>query len=64
MDLFLKAYKASETKGFFPYERFDSPDKLDCTELPPYDAFFSTLSRKISTITKNWLMEDLINKVR
>ena len=47
LDSFLKAYKASETKGFSPYERFDSPDKLE-----------------ISTITKNWLMEDLINKVR
>ena len=43
LDSFLKAYKASETKGFFPYEWFDSPDKLDCTELPPYETFFSKL---------------------
>ena len=43
LDLFLKAYKASETQGFFHYECFDSPDKLDCTELPPYEAFLSKL---------------------
>ena len=42
-DSFLKAYKASETKGFFPYEWFDNPDKLDFPELPPYEAFFSKL---------------------
>ena len=41
LDSFLKAYKASETKGFFPYEWFDNPDKLDFPELPPYEAFFS-----------------------
>ena len=28
LDFFLKAYKTNETKGFFPYERFDSPNKL------------------------------------
>ena len=37
---FLKAYKASETKGFFPYEWFDNPDKLGFPGLPPYEAFF------------------------
>ena len=39
LDSFLKAYKTSETKGFFPYEWFDHPDKMHYTELPPYDAF-------------------------
>ena len=43
LDSFLKAYKTSETKGFFPYECFDSPEKLDATFLPPYDCFFSKL---------------------
>ena len=33
---FLKAYKASETKGFFSYKWFDNPDKLHFPELPPY----------------------------
>ena len=43
LDSFLKAYKTSETKGFFPYERFDHPDKMQNSELPPYDAFYSKL---------------------
>ena len=43
LDSFLKAYKASETKGFFPYEWFDSADKLDNEALHPYEAFFSKL---------------------
>ena len=43
LDSFLKAYKTSETKGFFPYEWFDHPDKMQNTELPPYDAFYSKL---------------------
>ena len=42
-DSFLKAYKTSETKGFFPYEWFDHPDKMQNVELPPYDAFYSKL---------------------
>ena len=43
LDSILKAYKTSETKGFFPYEWFDHPDKMQITELPPYDAFYSKL---------------------
>ena len=39
LDSFLKAYKARETKRFFPYEWFDDPDKLDSPKLPPYEAF-------------------------
>ena len=42
-DSFLEAYKTSETKRFFPYEWFDHPDKMQNTELPPYDAFYSKL---------------------
>ena len=42
-DSFLKAYKTSETKGFFPYEWFDHPDKMQNPELPQYDAFYSKL---------------------
>ena len=40
---FLKAYKTSETKGFFPYEKLDHPDKMQNTELPPNGAFYSKL---------------------
>ena len=43
IDSFLKAYRTSGTKGSFPYEWFDHPDKMQNTELPPYDAFYSKL---------------------
>ena len=43
LDSFLKAYKTSETKGFFPYEWFDYPDKMQITELLPFDASYSKL---------------------
>ena len=43
LDSILKAYKTSETKTFFPYKWFDHPDKMQNTELPPYDAFYSKL---------------------
>ena len=41
LDSYLKAYKTSETKGVFPYDWFDHRDKLQNTELPPFDAFYS-----------------------
>ena len=43
LDSFLKAYKTSENKGFFPYDWFDCPQKMNNSELSPYDAFFSKL---------------------
>ena len=43
LDFLLKAYRTSETKGFFPYECFHTIDKMQNTELPPYDAFYSKL---------------------
>jgi hypothetical protein len=43
---FLRAYNAMETKSFFPYEWMDCVEKLDCTQLPEYDAFHSTLKGK------------------
>ena len=45
LDSFLKAYKTKETKGFFPYEWFDCPEKMNNKELPPYDSFFSILRK-------------------
>ena len=43
LDSILQAYKTSQTKGFYTYEWFDYPDKMQNTELPPYDAFYSKL---------------------
>ena len=46
LDSFVKAYKTAETKGFFPYEWFDFPQKMNNCELPPYDAFFQQTSKR------------------
>ena len=43
LDSFLEAYKTAETKGFFPYEWLDCPQKMNNSELSPYDASFSKL---------------------
>ena len=43
LDSFHKAYKASEMKEIFPYMCFDTPNKLDDQQLPPYDDFYSKL---------------------
>ena len=53
LDLFLKAYKTSEIKGFFPYEGFDCPQKMNNSELPPYDAFFNKL-RNMNRLEKDF----------
>ena len=43
LDSFPKTYKTAETEGFYPYEWFDCPQKMNNCVLPPYDAFFSKL---------------------
>ena len=53
LDSFLEAYKTEETKGFFPYEWFDNPEKLNNKELPPYNSFFSKL-RNINPFEKDY----------
>jgi G:T-mismatch repair DNA endonuclease (very short patch repair protein) len=42
---YLQAYGNDQdgAKSFFPYEYVDSLKKLDDTQLPPYDAFYSSL---------------------
>ena len=45
-DSFLKAYHANLSKSFFPYEYFDSLDKLASTDFPQYEDFFSLLKGK------------------
>ena len=43
---YLKAYGGSEEKGHFPYEWMPSMDKLNVSQLPPHEAFFSTLKNE------------------
>ena len=43
LDSFLKACKTSETKRLLPYQWFDHHDKMQNTELPPYDTLNSRL---------------------
>ena len=59
LDSFLKAYKNKKTKGFFPYESFDCPEKINNKEFPPYDSFcalatplkkFTTTFKTLSTV--------------
>ena len=42
LDNFLKAYGASE-EDFFPYEWFDSAEKMNESQLPPIESFWSKL---------------------
>ena len=43
---FLKAYHVEESKSYFPYEWFDSIEKLNHPVLPPARAFYSALKQK------------------
>ena len=43
---FIKAYDCKMEKAVFPYEYFDSLDRLDETNLPPHSAFFSSLRQQ------------------
>ena len=45
LDSFLKAYKTAETKGFFPYEWFECPQKMDNSEFPPLRLNFQQSSK-------------------
>ena len=61
LDSFLKAYKTNETKGFFPYEWFNCPEKMNNKELPPNDSFFSVL-RKSNPFEKDYNdFQNLVN---
>ena len=43
MILFLKSYDTMDRKRFFPYEWLDKYSKLQYSQLPSYDAFYSKL---------------------
>ena len=53
LDSFLKAYKTTETKGYFPYEWFDCSQKMNISELPSYEAFFGKL-RYVNPLEKDY----------
>ena len=53
LNSFLKAHKTAKTKGFFPYDWFDCPQKMNNSELPPYDAFFSKF-RNVNLLEKDF----------
>ena len=44
--LFYKSYNIETEKGFFPYEWFDSFEKLKHTSLPPQEEWYSTLKNE------------------
>ena len=46
VDSLLKTYKTSGTKGFFPYEWFDSPKKLTYPNFPSHNEFFNRLRNR------------------
>ena len=46
LDSFLKAYKTAKTKGFFPIEWIDCPQKMSNSEFPPKTHFQQTLKRE------------------
>lgn len=46
LDGFLKAFGATQTKGYFPYEYFTSLDILDSAVFPPYEAFYSSIKMR------------------
>ena len=73
-DSVLKAYKTSKTKGFFPYESFDCPQKINNNGLPPYDAIFSKV-RNVNLLEKyysdyqkslscGWKTEEALSKMK
>ena len=61
LDSFLRAYNTKETNGFFPYDWFDYPEKMNTKELPPYDSFFSIL-RNSNHLEKDYnYFQNLVN---
>lgn len=60
LDGFLKAYRTSETKGYFPYEWLESYDQLLNTKhLPPIESFYSRL-RCVNVLAEDYFqMEKL-----
>ncbi|KAL9952822.1 hypothetical protein ACROYT_G040133 [Oculina patagonica] len=50
----VKAYECEAKKSWFPYEWFDSPEKLDYPGLPDYPAWFSKLKGQFVLTREEW----------
>ena len=55
---FFKAFDANDKKGFFSYDYFISAEQLDETSLPPYETFYSTLSKDVMFLKKTMRLSD------
>ena len=53
-DKWVKAYGCAQTKSWFPYEWFDSPDKLDHPSLPDYPAWYSRQTGAYLLTRQQW----------
>ena len=54
-DKWVKAYGCTaQTKSWFPYEWFDSPDKLDYPSLPDYPAWYSRQTGAYLLTLREW----------
>ncbi|CAG2220677.1 unnamed protein product [Mytilus edulis] len=54
---FLKAFDVTENKGFFPYEWFDSVDKLNHPTLPSHEQFYSSLKECFPGLARRMLFD-------
>ena len=50
----IKAYDCKTTKSWFPYEWFDSPEKLDYPGLPDYPHWYSKLKNEFTLKMAEW----------
>ena len=55
---FLKAYGCDDSKFFFPYEWLDNLSKLETTQIPPHEAFFSHLTQSNISLDEYNLVRD------
>lgn len=50
LEMFGKMWGATDCKGIFPYDWFDSAEKLHHPSLPPIDAFFNKMKNKVCNV--------------
>ena len=50
----VKAYDCETVKAWFPYEWFDSPEKLDFPGLPEYEEWYSSLRGEHLLTREEW----------